>query len=364
VNLQGEGSLAFEPHSAIDFATFENLATNRGTFEATLARLEADGLTAPASFRDLADAAEVERLSGPDGAGDATPLTVVLRVHGADPATTARWANAWAATAVEQVRSALLAGLEPAHERALATIDEREADLAEAESAFRAFQARDRDGAERRLQATSERLLALENQLDDLDRRIVGLEERRRVLAPAAGAEAGGIGQDDLALLEGTDRLDDEAAALFGAAADTSGAGSPLALLARHDLMSVTVALVDHRGERDDLAAAIVENEERLAALRDEVADLRAEELAVERSLSDARSGYEAVQRIEPLLAFVAELTPTNTRVLNAAQEPVQAEGPSVVTTSLVALVAGGLLATLAVFLREAVRDPTTSRPD
>jgi uncharacterized protein involved in exopolysaccharide biosynthesis len=363
VQLRGEGSLAFEPRSAIDFATFENLATNRGAFEATIARLEADGVPAPDSFRDLADAAEVERLSGPDGADDPTPLTVVLRVRWDDPASSARYANAWAEATVEQVRSSLLAGLEPAYERALATIDTREDELAEAESAFRDFQAQDLEGADRRLETWTQRSLSLRDELDDRDRTIAGLEARRASLAPAAGLEVDGIDPDALELLEGTGRLDDEPAALFATAEAAAEGGDPLALLARHDLLSVTVALADQRAERAELRDTLQEVESRLTELRREVADLRTEELAVNRALEDARASYEAVRRIEPLLAFVAELTPANTRVVNAAREPAEAEGPGLVASSMVALVAGGLLATLAVFLREAVREPTTPRP-
>ena len=367
VQVQGEGTLAFEPRSSITFATYENIATSRATLEATIDRLRDADVDAPESLRGLLGAVTVERLTGSANPSDATPLTVVHRVAWFDPVLAARYADAWAETTVAQVRSTLLADLEPARAQLVDELEKREAALAEAEAAYREFQSVDLPGVERELRTVTDRIAVNEDALAELDREIAALDARRTVLLAQVGEGSdGALDPDALDLLADTGRIDPSTAARLRELADAGGAsdtdapavGATLALLARSDLRSASVELGGLLQERALVDEALAASETRAAALRDRIADLRLEDARLSRRLEAAKDAYQAVQTIEPALAFVANLTPGNTRVLNRAQEPTDATGPSTSLVALLAALAAAVAATLFVFLREAVRDP------
>ena len=365
VQAEGEGTLAFTPRSAIAFATYEDIALNRGTFEATIDLLRADGVDAPASFQELRAAAEAQRLAGPANASDSTPLTVIHRIVWNDPALAAGYADAWAQATVEQVRTTLLADLEPARQQTVEAIAAREAALEEAEEAYQAFAENDLEGLEQTLNSANWRLTNVQNETDALSRGVAGLIAQRDALAAQAGVDAATLDAATLDLLEGTDRLSSDTAARIRLLAtpaavggDASTADAAVALLARTDLQAVTVELAGLLHEREQLRSLAASTRDEIASLRETVAQLRGEEARIARRLENARAAYGALQAIEPALAFVAELTPGNTRVLSTAQEPVAPTGTSLAAVALVAAVVAALAATLFVFLREAVREP------
>jgi|GEM_PF-1256468 len=379
VQVQGEGTLAFEPRSAITFATYEDIAISRATFERTLASLRDGGAATPDGPRDLLAAATVERLTGPSNANDSTPLTVVHRISWSDAQLAARYADAWAEATVEQVRSTLLADLEPARVQTVEALEAREATLAEAEAAYRTFQAQDLPGIQQELRTVGERIAASEDGLTELDRTIAGLTAQREALLAMNGfatSGAAGASAETLDLLADTERLDPAVAAQLrllattpgddatggGAAGDSTRVDDAIALLRRADLHAITVELAGALQEREQLRSALATSEARAETLRDRVAELRQEDARLSRRLSSASAAYQAVQAIEPALAFVANLTPGNTRVLNDAQEPTEPTGPSARLLALIAAVVAGLAATLFVFLREAVREPADDR--
>ena len=379
VQVQGEGTLAFEPRSAITFATYEDISTSRATFERTVSALREDGVAAPDGPRDLLAAATVEQLTGPSNASDSTPLTVVHRISWSDPQLAARYADAWADATVEQVRSTLLADLEPARLQTVEALEAREAALAEAEAAYRTFQAKDLPGIQQELRTVGQRISTSEDALTELDRTIASLTAQREALLAMNGfssSGAAGASAETLDLLADTERLDPAVAAQLrvlaatprdeatgdGAAGGASRADDAIALLRRADLDAITVKLAGALQEREQLRSALVASEARAETLRDRVAELRLEDARLSRRLSSASAAYQAVQAIEPALAFVANLTPGNTRVLNSAQEPTEATGPSARLLALIAAVVAGLAATLFVFLREAVREPADER--
>ena len=123
-----------------------------------------------------------------------------------------------------------------------------------------------------------------------------------------------------------------------------------------------TVELAGLLQEREQLRTLASLARDEIASLRETVARLRGQEARITRRLENARAAYDALQSIEPALAFVAELTPGNTRVLSTAQEPVSPTGTSLALVALVTAVVAALAATLFVFLREAVREPAYER--
>lgn len=369
VQVQEEGTLGFEPNNAIPFATYEDLATSRATFEATL-ELLGDEVPDVSGFGALQSAAELERLTGPSGADDTSPLTVVHRIGWGDPLAAARYADAWAAATVEQVRNTLLANLAPAQENITSTIAAREEALATAEDAWRAFLETDASGLELRLSGLESRITQADARLASLDREIAIARGRRQVLLAqvGAGGEGGGALDDaTLALLEGSGALDEETASQLRQLATEAPAGSgaaadAAAVLARAGLQQESVELAGLLQEREQVESSLDGYEDQANDLRTRLAELQTRELRLTRELETAQQAYTAVAAIEPVLAFVAELTPGNTRILNDAQVPVSPSGPSTLLVALIAAVVAAMVATVFVFLREAVREPA-ARP-
>jgi uncharacterized protein involved in exopolysaccharide biosynthesis len=65
------------------------------------------------------------------------------------------------------------------------------------------------------------------------------------------------------------------------------------------------------------------------------------------------------VVALQPIIAYVTELAPTNARVLSQASIPTETVGPRRLLITALAVVIVGMLAVLFVFLRDAV----SSRP-
>ncbi len=178
----------------------------------------------------------------------------------------------------------------------------------------------------------------------------------------AGGSSEVALSSDVVGFLADMGRIDEETAALLASTRpDAAASPSDVAtLLARTDLHARSVELAGLLDERAALANEIAATEASLEELRIRVARLESEELAVMRRLDGATAAFESLRALEPALAFVADLTPSNTRVLNAAQEPVEPSGPSALLVAVLAAVVGLLAGTVFVFLREAVRDPST----
>ena len=361
IEVQEQGALAFAPRSAIAFETYEDIATSRATFERALTLLREAETETPPSFRELRAGATVQRLAGPSGSNTSTPLTVVHRVAWDDPALAARYADAWAEATVEQVRSTLMADLEPTRVQTRRTIETLEAELQQAEAAFQAFATQDLEGARQRLATARTRAMQLDERSLALD-----LDVARSADEVATWAETAGsplrvpLSDAAIELLVDLGHLDATTAARWrtvapdGPIEPTDVATLVAATEAQQRAVDLAGALAERAAVQDDIAATARSIEE----LQARVADLEAEERVVARRLDEATSAYASVRSIEPALAFVAELTPSNTRVLNRAQEPIAPSGVGPLLVAALAAVVAALAATLFVFLREAVRDP------
>ena len=84
---------------------------------------------------------------------------------------------------------------------------------------------------------------------------------------------------------------------------------------------------------------------------------------ALERDLALARRAHASVAGLAPLASYIADLVPSATRVLDAAAPPMEPTGPSLALVATLALILGGLLGTVFVFLRAAVRDTPATSP-
>jgi uncharacterized protein involved in exopolysaccharide biosynthesis len=117
--------------------------------------------------------------------------------------------------------------------------------------------------------------------------------------------------------------------------------------------------------------AAVAERREALEEAEAALADLppasaavsSRERLRLEREVAAARRAYATIADLEPTLTYLAELVPSGTRVLDPAAPPANAVGPGTALLASLAAVVGAMVATLGVFLREAVRAPA-ARPE
>lgn len=365
VQLQDEGTIRFEPNSGIAFETYEDLATSRATLEATLVALGEEGRSLE-GFRQLQRATELELLTGPTNTTAAAPLTVLHRVRWGDPEAAARFADAWAASTVEQVRNTLLADLDLARTTTNATIAARQEVLTEAEEAWRSFLETDASGLELRLSGLESRITQADASVANLNRELAAALGRREVLMAQVEGSADtdeALSEETLDLLEGAGDLDPQVASRLRLLATEVPAGEGLAsdatrLLARTDLQRENVQLASLLQERDHVRATRQGYEDEAARLRERLAELRTQGLRAERRLATAQSAYDSVVAIEPLLTFVADLTPGNTRILNEAQVSGEPVRPSLLLIAVLAASVAAMAATVFVFLREAVREP------
>ncbi|MDZ7800828.1 MAG: GNVR domain-containing protein [Trueperaceae bacterium] len=362
VRVRDQGTLQFEPGDVIGFDAYETIATSRAVFERTLQRLD-DALGDDAlGYRDLEGVAEVERVAGSQGNGQAS-LIVAHRISWNDPELAAAFTNAWSEATVQQVRDTLLANLAPTQEDTAETVERRRAALDEIETELEAFSSQDpRDELRQRLSGLAQRHASNDARLDTLDRRIADARGR---LAAMGRAPASALDDASLQLLRRAPGPTAEEAP-DGESADEALPNDALLIEGPNAAVLADLAAADLAGalrEREAAEALRSRFETQGRELRTRLAELdrRGEEL--QRRVRQAREAYTSVAELQPLIDYVADLTPGNTRMINSAQAPLEPTGPRKLLITALSVVVMGMLATLFVFLREAVRDPEAS-PD
>lgn len=347
VRVRDQGTLQFEPGDVIGFDAYETIATSRAVFERTLQRLD-DALGDDAlGYRDLEGAAEVERVAGSQANGQAS-LIVAHRVSWNDPELAATFTNAWSEATVQQVRDTLLANLAPTQEDTAETVERRRAALDEIESELEAFSAQDpRDELRQRLNGLAERRSDNEARLDELDRRIADARGR---LAAMGRTPAAALDGASLQLLRDAPGAEGDAPSTDQLLVEGPNA-AVLADLAAADLAGAL-------REREAAEALGARFEQQGGELRTRLAELNRRGEELQRRVRQAREAYTSVADLQPLIDYVADLTPGNTRMINRAQAPLDSSGPRRLLITALSVVVMGMLATLFVFLREAVRDP------
>lgn len=459
VSVQDEGTLAFDPRNAVTFETYRTIATSRGVFEETVARISAS--SEPGSgplYRDLQSAADLEQLTGPSNPTQVVPLTVLHRLTWPDAEQAATFVNAWADTTVETMRRTLLGNYDPVLSTTSAAVETRSADLDALEERLESFQSRDNSAeleatidalttevaeGRRRLneivgtiEIEGTRLEALARQFGETDSTLFdsAAADQRSAAARLAQAqtmletfdrenavstlqaeidfllgrssrssasESGGVSSIVLTqnvqgkLPELRQRLRDIPRQIAGLEAQiaTSGPEDPQArgvlaglraeqialeqqvqsteaylgdlqsraadLSSRRSMLETLVLVESLRSEQGALEEQLTQTREEMADARDQLSRLERERSQLSRQMEIAQSAYASVAELEQLVEFVTELTPGGTRVINSASVPVTPSGTSRTFIGVLALVLGGMVATLFVFLREAVREPS-----
>lgn len=118
------------------------------------------------------------------------------------------------------------------------------------------------------------------------------------------------------------------------------------------------------RAERDSLSAQLEQYRGEADTTRRQLAGLTMERSQLERNLENTRSAYQEIIRLQPTVSFVTQLAPLSARILSEASVPDAPVGPRRTFNTALAVIFAGVLATLFVFLREAVSSPSApTRP-
>ena len=191
-----------------------------------------------------------------------------------------------------------------------------------------------------------------------------GLAEEQRVAQQAARAQAQGV--LELALLGyASAQTQPQANAPTAPSAQNGAAGSneaALSLLNAAELQREQTALAGMRAERADLNGELSGYAKNAASIQKQLATLDQRRDRLDRELENVLASYNTVAGLQSSISYLTELAPTNARILSQASVPTGPVGPRrAFNTGLVAAV-GALIGLVLVFLRAAIRRPTTSR--
>ena len=380
IRVQGSENLTFSPNNEVSFEAYETLARSRAVLEEAAAGVPEAELGAG----DLVGIGSVRELLGPQRPDQVVPLSVTHVVKHEDPVLAAALADAWAQSTLQTVRNSLLASLNPVDATTEGEVARLQSALEETEARWRSFQERDEgDVLQARLEGLTEQLSMGEARVNELERSIAAARARREaLLAQLQGSlldENETLDEraitspeilDGLRLFEAEERLNPstyaqiafllERAALGDEGTQRTTEAQILSLLIRTDLQSLEVGLAGLEAERESLIGQLDSYEAQAKALRERIAALNQERSVLGRALENARNAYITINALQPTIAYVTELAPTNARILNDAAVPTEPVGPRRLLSTVLALVLGGMLALLFVFLREAVRAPNT----
>ena len=335
VRVSESGTLTFEPNVNISFDAYETLALSQGVLESVVNAVPEAGLT----VGELRGAGSVSQLLAPQ-TNTAAPLSVTHAVRSTNPGFAAALANAWAQNTLATVRTSLLATLDPASSATTAELTTLRARLEEAEGALEAFDAQD----------TSPVLT------QDVTRLTEAISDAEGELVPLPGVSD--LPTTDLANAPKLNLAQEIAAneALLASLRAQSGAGQSRAGQDLGEQIAFREALLASLRSRRTLLAQQVEGYRRdFGAAQAQLATLARERATLERTLENTQTAYQNVAALQPTIAYVAQLAPTGARLLSEAAVPTEPAGPRRGLNTALAVVVGGVLGLLFVFLREAV---------
>jgi uncharacterized protein involved in exopolysaccharide biosynthesis len=137
---------------------------------------------------------------------------------------------------------------------------------------------------------------------------------------------------------------------------------TPEVLALQDKLRQETVSLIALGTEIEALKERLEIDRERLANIQRERATVREQSDLLNTELEDARAAYRDVVKLQPITSYMTELAPASAQVIRVAGVPAEPVGSNTMLHTALALVLGGMLATLFVFLREAVSVPVPAR--
>ena len=399
VQVQGTQNLTFRPPSEVSFEAYETLADSRPVQEATLSQAEAGLETSLGSSFN----GSVTLLIGPQNPNQQAPLSVTHSVRAARPEWAAALANAWAESTLDAVKTSLLASLEPVQAATQEEVGRRKDALSKVETRFETFQRSDEGKTlTTLLERLTERIAAGEERRDALARDLASARARVELLSrteaatgtsspgtsspgtsasadvladvlslqdrPPSGSEQNGDdgNRADVGNRAEDDASDDDAVArqrarlatLLRLQPDDALTSDVVTLLNETELRDAAVDLAGLAAEQNRIETQLTDYQQQVESLLGRIAALNLARDRLELELTNARDAYKNVVALEPIITYVTTITPGNARVLNEASVPVEAAGPRRALNTALAVVLTLGLATLFIFLREAVSAP------
>lgn len=295
-------------------------------------------------------------------------LTVQHTATAGSPAQAAGLANAWAQAGARAATAAMLGAVDVSVTAATRELAAREAELASARDAWTAFSKEDaRPALQSQLAQLAIQQAAARSRLAELDILIVSNGARQALLSAAAAARSEASPEPleaQVRTLVDAGVLDAATAAGFTAAIAqlpagvASGDQSVLALVSRARLESLAADLAGQVAERDQLQNDSDRAEREATVLRERLADLELRAATPQAALRNATAAYDRVTAVMPLLTLQQGMVNDAARVIISASEPLESKPRNRLTITVAALLVGGLLATLFLFLRAAVAEP------
>jgi uncharacterized protein involved in exopolysaccharide biosynthesis len=275
-----------------------------------------------------------------------------------------RWASAAAAAAVATMEETVNSNAEASNRE----VELREADLQGASQTWTEF-------AEHDNRAVLTSLLNVQQQLQrdallrsaELENLIVTTGARRDMLQAVLDSRTGASRQSlgaQLNAMVTSGALDSATAAQLERslsqlpASVTAGSADLMLLVSRTQLETLTSDLAGYVAEQELLGRRLVEAEQRIGELRAELAAVNQTADRLEQVLTRAREAYDSVARLTPLVRLQQGFIGSAAKVVVEAVAPLEPKPRNRLTITLAAAVVAGLLATLVVFLRAAVREP------
>jgi uncharacterized protein involved in exopolysaccharide biosynthesis len=364
VTIQSTGNLVLEQPNHISWETYETIAFSRAVLEETVSRLDSAGV----SVGLLMGSGKLTRLAGPQQPTQVAPLTISHAVVHHDAKQAAAAVDAWAAATLDTVRASGLASLETVRKATTQQMASLEEHLALLESRWTAFQTEDESAMiEARLAGLAERFPETESTLETVERDLAATVGMSQALA-AVGASAGTSGPASadpdaaLALLGGRGALAAETIAQLVAMLEQTGAADAdlVTMVRQVELQRLTAERAGLIAEHEATETQLERMRESGQRLRERQAALVIERDKLQQRLTVARSAHTDLSRLEPVIDYILQLAPTNSRILNTASVPSAPIGPKRLLVTILAGLVGAMLGLLFVFLSAAVAEPET----
>jgi uncharacterized protein involved in exopolysaccharide biosynthesis len=337
VTVEGTQNLSFRPSSEVSFEAYETLAESRGVLGEAVQSIDPD-----LTYLDVSGT--VRELIGPQGAGQPVPLLASHSVRDTDPERAAQLADAWANTTLKAVQTSLFANIEPIKDATQGALEPLRTSLTAAQETLQNFEAADSSDALRATLANLSQLIASAKS-GVITTSQLSLEQTGEVPQPE--------NQDSISLgssLQSSSQINlrQEIAARE---AYIASLGSAATARDRAELASL-------QASQTFLEQQLTDYETQYQTTQQELARLERQRRDLEATLSNAEEAYQSVLSLQPMIAYVSELSPTNARILSSASSAAPAEpvAPNRLLNTALATVGVGLLALVFVFLREAVR--------
>ncbi len=366
IDTPERNGLAYNPRGVVTFDGYSNLAGSSAVLRTSLDAIDESDLT----MRTFILNSEVVELVGPQRPDQDALLMVEHSIKGDDPEIVAALTEAWALTTLEQAQASQIAELESLQNTTAAALELRRSSLQLSEDSWEAFQAGDdRPILRGRLAALNTRISAAGDHIDELDRDIATVSARQAFLAAqlaAASNDDSTSALNQLDALTTADFISEQIASqlriLLANRPDLVEGleANLLTVMLGAELQQEMTLFISHQAEQVFLEQQLTSYEARAETLRGQIAKIDTQAVRLERQLGAAQQAYGDVAHLEPLLAFVSELTITSGRLLRSVVVPESPQAARRLMSTVVATLLAAFLTLLYLFMREAITEPVS----